>query len=82
MHERSVQRTSSPTAGMKPIIHQTSAADLRAENRIVKRGQVRDIETTDSELRLVPALRRSRRYHGPLAVPPPPRGGWREGQNK
>src|SRR4029077_16629722 len=25
----SVQRTSSPTAGMKPIIHQTSTADLQ-----------------------------------------------------
>jgi hypothetical protein len=30
-----VERTRAPTAGMKPIIHQTSTADLRAENRIV-----------------------------------------------
>ena len=29
---------------MKPIIHQTSTADLRAENRIVKGGQVRDVD--------------------------------------
>jgi hypothetical protein len=27
---------------VKPIIHLTSTADLRAENRIVKGGQVRD----------------------------------------
>jgi hypothetical protein len=64
IHEPSVQRTSSPTAGMKPIIHQTSTGDLRAENRIVKRGQVRDIETIDSELRLVAALRRAARERG------------------
>jgi hypothetical protein len=49
---------------MKPIIHQTSTADLRAENRIVKGGQVRDTETIDSELRLVAALRRAARERG------------------
>jgi len=49
---------------MKPIIHQTSTADLRAENRIVKRGQVRDIETLDSELRLVAALCRAAQERG------------------
>jgi hypothetical protein len=59
-----VQRTSSPTAGMRPIIHQTSTADLRTENRIVEGGQVRDIETIDAELRLVPALRRAARERG------------------
>jgi hypothetical protein len=59
-----VQRTSSPTAGMKPIIHQTSAADLRAENRIVNGCHVRDIETIDSALRLVAALRRAARERG------------------
>lgn len=37
-----MQRTRAPTAGMKPIIHQTSIADLRAENRIVKGGQVHE----------------------------------------
>jgi hypothetical protein len=42
---------------MKPIIHQTSTADLRAENRIVKGAQVRDIETIDSELGLLLAIR-------------------------
>jgi hypothetical protein len=56
-----VQRTSSPTAGMRPIIHQTSTADLRTENRIVEGGQVRDIETIDSELRLVATLRHAAR---------------------
>ncbi|HEX4559397.1 MAG TPA: hypothetical protein VH166_09485 [Mycobacterium sp.] len=49
---------------MKPIIHQTSAAELRAENRIVKGGQVRDLDTIDSELRLVAALRRAARERG------------------
>ena len=52
---------------MKPIIHQTSTADLRAANRIVKGAQVRDIETIDAELRLVAALRRAARERdGPL----------------
>jgi hypothetical protein len=37
------QRTSSPTAGMKPIIHQTSTAGLRAENRIVIRAALSPI---------------------------------------
>jgi hypothetical protein len=55
IHEPSVQRTRAPTAGMKPIIHQTSTADLRAEKRIVKGCQVRDIETI--ELRLLLAIR-------------------------
>jgi hypothetical protein len=59
-----VQRTSSPTAGMRSIIHQTSTADLRTENRIVEGGQVRDIDTIDSELRLVAALRRAARERG------------------
>jgi hypothetical protein len=44
---------------MKPIIHQTSTADLRAENRIVECFQMRDLDTIDSELRLVTALRRA-----------------------
>jgi hypothetical protein len=30
--------------GMKPIIHQASTADLRAENRIIKGGHVRDVD--------------------------------------
>jgi hypothetical protein len=59
-----VQRTRAPTAGMKPIIHQTSTADLRAENRIVKGAQVRDIETIDSELRMVAVLRHAARERG------------------
>jgi hypothetical protein len=41
-----------------------SAADLRAENRIVKGAQVRDIETIDSALRLVAALRCAARERG------------------
>jgi len=46
---------------MKPIIHLTSATDLRAENRVVEGCQVRDIETIDSELRLMsPAWRAAR----------------------
>ena len=49
---------------MKPIIHQTSTADLRAENRIVKGGQMRDVDTTDSELQLVAVLRRAARERG------------------
>ena len=49
---------------MKPIIQQTSAADLRAENRIVKGFQVRDIETIDAELLLVAAFRRAARERG------------------
>jgi hypothetical protein len=49
---------------MKPIIHQTSTADLRAENRIVKGGQMRDVDTTDSELQLVAVLRRTARDRG------------------
>ena len=40
---------------------------LRTENRIVEGGQVPDIETIDSELRLVAALRRAaRELGGPL----------------
>jgi len=39
-----MQRTSSPTARMEPIIRQTSTGVLRAENRIVKGGQVRDAD--------------------------------------
>jgi hypothetical protein len=42
---------------MKPIIHQTSTADLRAEKRIVKGCQVRDIDTINSELPLLLAIR-------------------------
>jgi hypothetical protein len=49
---------------MKPIIHQTSTADLRAEKRIVKGCHVRDIETIDAELRLVAAFRRAARERG------------------
>jgi hypothetical protein len=49
---------------MKPIIHQTSTADLRAENRIVQGCQVRDIDTIDSELRLMAVLRRAARGRG------------------
>src|ERR1700739_4167173 len=30
IHEPSMQRTRAPTAGMKPIIHQTSTTELRA----------------------------------------------------
>jgi hypothetical protein len=40
---------------------------LRAEKRIVKGYEVRDIETIDAELRLVAAFRRSaRKRAGPL----------------
>jgi hypothetical protein len=39
-----MQRTSSPTAGMQPIMRQTSTGVLRAENRIVKGGQLRDVD--------------------------------------
>jgi hypothetical protein len=49
---------------VKPIIHLTSTADLRAENRIAKGAQVRDIDTIDSELRLVAALRGAARERG------------------
>jgi hypothetical protein len=49
---------------MKPIIHQTPIADLRAENRIVQGCPVRDIQTIDSELRSVAALRRAARERG------------------
>ena len=44
IHEPSMQRTSSPTAGMEPIMRQTSTGVLRAENRIVKGGQARDVD--------------------------------------
>ena len=59
-----MQRTSSPTAGMEPIIRQTSTGVLRAENRIVEGCQVRDIDTIDSELQLVGALRCAARERG------------------
>jgi len=49
---------------VKPIIHLTSTADLRAENRIVKGAQVRDRETIDAELRSVATLRRAARERG------------------
>jgi hypothetical protein len=59
---------------MKPIIHQTSTAELRAENRVVKGCQVRDVETIDSELRLLAAIRHvARERGGPL--PADSRGG-------
>jgi hypothetical protein len=41
------------SVAVKPIIHLTSTADLRAENRIAKGAQVRDVETIDGELRLL-----------------------------
>jgi hypothetical protein len=53
-----------PLSCMKPIIHQTSAAELRAENRIVKGCQMRHLDTIDSELRLVATLRRAARERG------------------
>jgi len=49
---------------MKPIIHQTSTADLRAEKRIVMGCQMRDLDTIDSELQLVATLRRAARERG------------------
>jgi hypothetical protein len=49
---------------MEPIIRQTSTGVLRAENRIVEGGQVRDVGTIDSEMRLVAVLRRAARERG------------------
>ena len=48
----------------RPDCYHSLFSDLHAENRIVEGCQVRDIDTIDSELRLVAALRRAPRGRG------------------
>ena len=59
-----MQRTSSPTAGMEPIIHQTSTGVLAPRTESLRVTRCADIETIDPELRLLANLRRAARERG------------------